>query len=268
MIQITGLDLSVLYGTDAQAAAGGNVGGNPVAALTRAEKDSAKAIAAQAKTPAVQRDLAIFRAAVAKAKTPKTLLADPAVQKVLLTVNGLADQVGYPALATKALLSDPKDPKSVAARLPNANWKAAAATYQFAVKGLDVIRSAGVQDTIANAYAEISWRQSLDATTPGLSDALTFRDRAASIKSADDILGDATLRRVVTTTLGIPRQLAIQPLSSQEAAISSRLDIKQLKDKKFVESFVKRYLVAAASSSDQALPSRAQLITQAFGLLL
>lgn len=265
MSTIGALDLSVLYAPPPQA---GAFGGNPIAALAAAEKNPAKAIAATAKTPAVQRDLTAFRTAVAKAKSAKALLADPAVLKVLLTVNGLADQMGYPALASKALLSDPKNPKSTANQLPNTAWRAAAATYQFAAKGLAVIKAANVQDTIANAYAEISWRKSLDATTPGLSDALTFRDRAASIKSEYDILGDATLRRVVTTTLGIPQQLAVQPLESQKQAIAAKLDIKQLKDKKFVEVFVQRYLTAAANNGDQPPPSITQLVTQAFGLLL
>lgn len=131
-----------------------------------------------------------------------------------------------------------------------------------------MLRDPNVLRTITNAYAEISWRKSLDATTPGLSDALTFRARAASITKADDILGDPVLRRVVTTALGIPLQIAFQTLNAQENAITSKLDIKQLKDKSFVEKFVKRYLVAAAADPTQASPSRAQVGLQAFGLLV
>jgi len=152
--------------------------------------------------------------------------------------------------------------------LPNKAWKAAAATYDFADKGLAILRNPKVLATMASAYAEISWRKSLDATTPGLSDALTFRDQAASVTKADDILGNPVLRRVVTTTLGIPLEIAYQTLNAQETAITSRLDIKQLKNKNFVETFVKRYLVAAASSAAQAQPTTAQLAVQAFGLLL
>ena len=242
--------------------------GSPILALSQAEQNQPKKIAAEAKKPEVQRDLVAFRKAVTKAKDAKSLLADPVVQRVLLTVNCLADQIGSTALATKALLSKPSDPKSLANALPNKAWKAAAATYDFAGKGLTVLRNPKVLDTIASAYAEISWRKSLDATTPGLSDALAFRDQAASVKSADDILGNPILRRVVTTTLGIPLEIAYQTLNAQENAITSKLDIKQFKDKHFVETFVKRYLVAAANSTGQAPPSTAQLAIQAFGLLL
>ncbi len=53
------------------------------------------------------------------------------------------------------------------------------------------------------------------------------------------------MRKVVTTALGIPLQIAFQPLQAQEKAISAQLDITKFKDPKFVESFVQRYLLAA-----------------------
>jgi len=262
---ITGLDLSVLYGGTAS---GGVAYGNPIFALAQAEQNQPKKIAAAAKTPEVQRDLAVFRKAVASAKDVKSLLANPTVQRVLLTVNGLADQIGFTALATKALLSKPSDPKSLANVLPNLAWKAAAATYDFADKGLTILRNPKVLDTVASAYAEISWRKSLDATTPGLSDALTFRAQAASVTKVDDILGNPILRRVVTTTLGIPLEIAYQTLNAQENAIASKLDVKQLKNKNFVESFAKRYLIAMANNTAQGSPGTEQPNVQAFGLLL
>ena len=194
-MQIIGLDLGVLYGAPAVAAAGTN----PVLALRQAVAGQAKGIAAEAKRPEVQRDIAAFRAAVAGAKDPKALLANPVVLRVLLTANGLGDQAGYKALATKALLSGAKDPKGLANALPDPRWKSAAATLDFAGRGLAVLRDPKVLDTLVNAYAEISWRKSLDAMTPGLSDALTFRATAAKARTVDAVLGDATLDVVYAT---------------------------------------------------------------------
>ena len=260
---IGGIDLSVLYGSSAS---GGVSGGNPVLALTQAEKNQAKQVAAEAKKPEVQRDVAAFRKAVASAKDVKSLLANPAVQKVLLTANGLSDQIGSTGLVTKALMSKTSDPKSLANVLPNTAWKAAAATYDFANKGLTVLKDPKVLDTVASAYAEISWRKSLDTATPGLSDALTFRETAAKVKNADDILGDPVLRRVVTTTLGIPQEIAYQSLDAQEKAINSKVDVKQFKNKGFVEAFAKRYLVAAASAGQAS--SGGPVGLQAYGLVV
>ena len=255
------LGLSILYGGGAS---GGAAGGNPVLALSQAEQNQTKKIAAEAKKPEVQRDVAAFRKAVAGAKDVKSLLANPAVQKVLLTANGLGDQIGSTALVTKALMSNASDPKSLANALSNPAWKSAAATYDFAGKGLAILKDPKVMDTVASAYAEISWRKSLDVATPGLSDALAFRERAASVRNADDILGDPVLRRVVTTALGIPQEIAFQTLNAQEKAITSKVDVKQFSNKNFVETFAKRYLIAAAGQASSAAPSG----LQAFGLLV
>jgi hypothetical protein len=224
-------------------------GQNPVLALNAAEKNETKQVAATASQPQVARAVADFRNAVTNAKSVDDLLSNPAAMRVLLTANGLGDQADYTALARKALTSDTTDPKSLANTLSDTRWKTTAQTYDFANKGLSVIQNPQVLDTIANAYAEVTWRQSLDAATPGLSDALAFRQSASSITSVDQILGDPVMRRVVTTTLGLPLQIAFQPLEAQEKAISSRLDITQFSKPAFVESFVQRYLIAAGNSS-------------------
>ena len=260
--------LATLYGYAGQSTA--SSGQNPVTALLSAEQNETKSVAATAAQPAVARDVAAFRAGVANAKDAASLLANPAVMKVLLTANGLGDQIQYPALVRKALLSDTSDPNALANQLSNTQWKSTARTYDFANQGLAVIQNPKVLDTLANAYAEVSWRQSLDAATPGLSDALTFRAQAASVTSVDQILGDPVLRRVVTTALGIPQQIAFQDLPAQEKAISTRLDITQLQDPRFVEKFAQRYLVAAASSasSSSATPDLMSLAVQARGLVV
>jgi hypothetical protein len=223
--------------------------GNPIQALQTAIKNETADVANEAKQPAVARDIAAFRKAVASASSPQALLADPVARKVLLTANGLGDQTDYGALATKALMSDTSKSGSLASQLTNTQWLTAAKTYDFANKGLSVLKSAGVVDSIANGYAEVLWRQSLDQTTPGLSNALDFRSRASTITSADQILGDPTFREVVLTGLGVPQQIAFQTLGAQEKAITDRVDITKFKDPTFVDQFTRRYLVQASLNS-------------------
>jgi hypothetical protein len=240
----SGSDLmSTLYSSAASS------GANPVAALQSAVKNQTKSIAAEAKQPEVARDIAAFRKAVASAKDLKTLLADPVARKVLLTANGLSDQTDYAALATKALSSDPTSADSLANKLSNTQWLTMAKTFDFAKRGLAVLKQPSVLDTVANGYAEVRWRQSLDQSTPGLSYALDFRTRASTVTSPYQILGDAALREVVTTALGIPKEIAYQSLDAQAKAITDRLDLTKLKSANFVEQFTRRYLVAASSAS-------------------
>ena len=233
--------------------AGGTISsGNPIAALQTALATETKGVAAAAAVPQTQREIAAFRTAVATAKTPAALLANPDARRVLLTANGLGDQTDYAGLVSKALLSDTSVAGSLASKLANTQWLATAQTYDFANKGLSVLKSKSVQDSIANGYAEVKWRQGLDARTPGLSRAIDFRSRAAGITSADQILGDSTLREVVTVALGIPKEIAYQSLQAQEAAITKHLDLTQFKSPAFVEQFTRRYLIAAGNASAAA----------------
>jgi hypothetical protein len=233
--------LDILYGRSGQFA---NAAGlTPTAALRQAEQQQVTNVKVTAAEPAVALAVAAFTHAVQGAKSVSALLANPRVMQVLLTANGLGDQVAFTALATKALTSDLTKPASLANSLTDTRWKTVASTYQFAAKGLSVIQDPKVIATIANAYAEVTWRKSLDQTTPGLSNALTFRAEAAKITSVDQILGDSVMRAVVTGALNIPREIAFQTLTAQETAIASRLDITKFRDPKFVESFVQRYLI-------------------------
>ncbi len=247
--------LDTLYGIGTQAT--NALGQNPIQALDQAEQNQTQDIAATAAQPAVARAVSEFTKAVQSATSPQQLLNNPTVLQVLLTANGLSDQVNYTALAQKALLSNVDDPNSLANTLSDTRWKTVAQTYDFANQGLSIIQKPQVISTIANAYAEVTWRQSLDQTTPGLSNALTFRSEASSITSVDQILGDPVMRTVVTTALGIPEKIAFQPLEAQEKAISSQLDLTKFQNPQFVEQFTQRYLLAAqaANSSSTSTPS-------------
>jgi hypothetical protein len=262
--------LQTLYGIGSQPT--NSAGQNPIEALESAETDQTQDVKATTAEPTVQHAIAAFTAGVQQATSVQQLLNNPAVMKVLLTANGLADQIPYTALAQKALTSNLSDPNSLANTLTDTRWKSVAQTYNFATQGLSVIQNPATISTLANAYAEVTWRQSLDAQTPGLSNALTFRAEASTITSVDQILGDSVMRNVVTTALGLPEEIAFQPLEAQEKAISSRLDITQFQKPSFVESFVQKYLIANNSSnnssSSTSTPSLTALATQAQGLVV
>jgi hypothetical protein len=267
------VDLGSLLSTIYSGSSGnsGATNSDPLDALTNAEANSTKDIAQTAAEPQVARDIATFTAQVAAATTPAALLQNPTVLKVLLTANGLGDQVQYTALAQKALLSNTDDSSALANQLTDSAWKSTASLYDFANKGLSVLQEPTTISTITNAYAEVLWRQSLDATTPGLSNALSFRDEASTITSVDQILGDPVLRNVVTTALGIPETIAIQDLPAQEQAITSRLDITKFQNPAFVNTFVQQYLIQTnltGSSSGSTAPTLDQLAVQSAGLVV
>ncbi len=262
--------LGALYGSPS-AASGISSGTDPLTALTLAQKNETADVKTEAKSATVARDIAAFQKGIANAKSITTALQNPNVLKVLLTANGLGGQVGFPALAQKALMSDPSDPKSLANQLSTTNsaWLTVAQTYNFAKNGLAELQNPKVQAAITNGYAQVLWEQSLDQQTPGLSSAMQFETKAASITSVDQILGDPVSRDVVLTALSIPLQIAYQPIEAQEKAISSRLNVAQLNNPHFVQTLVQQYLLNKAQSSQGtgSTSDLASLAAQAGGIL-
>ncbi len=261
--------LTTLYSTAASSGTGVSTG-NPILDMQLALANQTTAVAKEAKDPGVIRDLAAFTKGIANAKSIAAALQNPDVLKVLLTANGMASDAAYTALAGKALLSDPSDPKSLVNRLADTRWKTVATTYSLATKGLAGLTSATVQAQIASAYEKVTWLNSLNAATPGLAQAIQFKQQAGSITSVDQILGDATNWAVVLTALGIPDQIAYQDLAGQEQAVTSRLDITKLKDPKFVNTLTDQYLLAKQRQSSQSsgTASLDALSIQASGLLV
>jgi len=262
--------LTALYGGASGSSASTAVStGNPLTDLKLAQKNQTADVAKEVKTPAVARDIAAFTKAVANAKDIKTALSNPNVLKVLLTANGLASQIAFPGLAKQVLLSDPSVSASLVHKLGNSNWLSTVKTYNFAKNGLAELKNPQVAAALTRGYAEVMWRQSLDKATPGLSNALAFLGQASSVKTVDDILGDPVNRAVVTGALNIPQAIAFQSLTAQEHAITSRLDVKNLQDPKFVTSLTDQYLLAMQQNTAVAgTGDLTSLAVQARGLVV
>jgi len=221
-----------------------------IPALRRALAPGAeeKALARLAKDPQINRQFDQFAKAVAKATDLKAALRDPRVLNVLLPALGLPDAVGQVGLAVRALTEDPTDPKGLLAKLPDKRWKDAAQTLNLKERGLEALRDPKMQAVLADGLRRLSWQKELDADHPGISDAMLFEQRAASVKSAYELLSDPVLRRVITGALGLPQEIAIQPVETQARAITSRLDLSKLQNPREVAKLAERYVVAAAGT--------------------
>jgi hypothetical protein len=329
-------------------------------ALTNAEKNEAKQLAQAAKDPQVKKELAHYAAVVKSAKTVDDVLNDPIARKVLMTSAGLGAYAGNVALAKKALMSNPADSTSLAARLASTNsaWLQFAKDYNLAANGLDrlydrqdgfagkwkimlqrngepiegtleitkvttpfSVSDAGVvvpsttayqakidgeiipttiegtnitmsvlwEDSgehvhisklegslgkdgmsvggaqtddgkaagawsaapfYANSIAEVSANyvgekrlDMLDQQMPGLGTAILFKQQAATYDTPIKILGSALGREVITTALGLPKQLALQSIEAQTKAITQRMDPTKLKKAFFADQIAQRYLI-------------------------
>jgi hypothetical protein len=269
-VGLTGINYASLFPTSSSSSAGANIlsalyGGsssstsgtsslNPITALQQAQTNQTADIAAEAKTPAVQLAVQAFTKAVDSATSVKSLLSNPDFLNVFLTANGLGSETSYTALAQQALMSDPSDSSSLANQLQTTNsaWLSTVQTYNFSADGLAAIQNPSVIAAVANGYAEVQWRESLDKQTPGLSNALYFLSNASTLTSADAILGNSVARTVVSTAFGIPEQIAYQPLQAQEQAISTHLDFSKLSDPKYVQTITDQYLAQTQLSNSSS----------------
>jgi hypothetical protein len=249
------------HGVSLLAALHGNGGqtrdnADPIEALARAKSGETSEVALVAAKPQVKRDIAQFAQALATAETPAQLLANPAALRVLLTASGLGDQTSNTVAATRALLSDPSEAGSSTNSPSDTRWLIVNQTYSFAEKGLSVLKDPGTVDVIAEGYAEELWRTNLDQTTPGLSNAMAFQHRASTITSVEQVVGDPTLRAVVSTAPGMPEQIASQPEGSLEKAILAHVDLTKFKDPSFVDQLTEHYLIATqqAATRPKAAP--------------
>ena len=225
--------------------------GNPILAYRSLLQEGAetKALARVAKEPDIQRSMDQFAKAVSQAKDIKTALKDPRIMGVLLTAMGLSDAVSQSGLATRALMSNLDDTKSLANNLTDSRWKAAAKSLNLYSKGLDALKDPALQATLKEGLQRAKWYEKLDGDVAGLSDSLSFKDKAATAKDVYTVLGDPILRRVVTGALGLPSTIAIQSVETQARAVTSRLDLAKLQNPKEVQKLIERYLTNKDQSS-------------------
>ncbi len=234
--------LNTLYG-------GGTTGGqgvsgqSPVQALLSAQQNEKAGVALTATQPDVKTAIAAFTKAVNSAPSLTAALNNPAVLNVLLTANGMSDQIGNTALAVQVLTSNLSNANSLANVLTDTRWKTLAQTYNFSVNGLNVLQNPSTVAAITQGYAQMTWENNQNATTPGISNALAFIQQAGSITSVDGLLSNVTVRNVVTTALDVPAQIAFQSLNAQEQAISSKLNVSDLQNPTFVQNFAERFLI-------------------------
>lgn len=215
-------------------------------AISQAEKNEAKQLAQVAKDPIVQRDLARYKKVVASAKSMEDVLDDPVARQVFMKANGLGADVNNVGLAKKALMSDPYASDGLAFKLASVNgtWLSTVRAYNTNLLGVGVLQTSDAIKEVSDNYVAEKRLDMLDQQLPGLGTALLFKKQASTFDETIKILGSKLGREVVTTALGIPREIAIQSLNAQEKAINSRLKIENLQKPDFVDKLAQRYLLA------------------------
>ncbi|WP_431857733.1 DUF1217 domain-containing protein [Azospirillum sp.] len=195
------------------------------------------------KTSNIQKDIDYFKKAVAKAGSVDELFKDYKLLSFLATATNLAGEEQYAGKMRRILTEKVSDSNAVMNRLSDKRYAQAAETLQLAETGVDTLKQSSTQDALIAAYKQAKFETSIGTENIAVRKARYFEKYITSATSSVyNILGDAILRDVVTSTLGLPQQIAVQPVETQAAAITSRLDVTKLNDSKYRDAFIKRYL--------------------------
>ncbi|WP_026988834.1 DUF1217 domain-containing protein [Fodinicurvata fenggangensis] len=229
---------------------GGNMalgGGDPITQYRTAQSMKDRQMEMVRQDPMVKRDIAEFDKALENAETPEDLLKNRRSMEFLLRGLGMADQIGNDALIRKSLLEDPTKQDALVNRLQDKRYKEGAEMFRFAELGLEAVRNEEFKTKFTESYVQQRYEEKLAETNPAIPDAMAFerivKDSKKDLTNPYNVLGDPLLRRVVTTALDLPKQIAVQSVEAQARAVTTRMDLNDLKDPDYVDKFVQRFLM-------------------------
>jgi len=129
---------------------------------------------------------------------------------------------------------------------------AAVVTSMKQVSPLGSLGDTKMIEVLTAGYTKYEYRTGLSSTNPGMADAIYFTENAKNMTTAYDILANSVMNRVVLGALGLPIEIAIQPVETQARAITSRLNLKDLLDPSKVNAMAERFLMAEANAAAAA----------------
>ena len=168
--------------------------------------------------PAVKTATAYYEANIGSVKSISDLVGNYRLLSYALNAYGLGDQINAKGLITKVLEGGVSNPKSLANTLPNAQWKAFAAAFNFVDSGATPPSSTSAVKTTTSDYVEQQLESDQGDQDVGVQLALYFQRVAPTVTNEYGILADPNLLQVAATIMGLPPAAAadLQPKTLSE----------------------------------------------------
>lgn len=192
-----------------------------------AKTDESASAAKYVSTGAAKKEIEYVKQQIEAMKTPEDLYKNYRVMRFVLSAYGLESELKYPGKIKKVLESDMTDSSSLANRLRDARFREVASALQIKATGLATLKDSATLDKLVGKYGVNEYEKSFEKQNPAIREGLYFLRNIGKVTSAYEILSDPVLSKVVRTVLGLPDQIALQPIETQAALITKRLDIKQ-----------------------------------------
>jgi hypothetical protein len=230
----------------------GYSGISAVAAYRLAQKSGDAALQSFTKQKGIQREVQYFHENIGSVKDVDALFKDRRLAAFVLTGVDLGSEARYPVRAKKILSEKVDDSNAWMNKLVDSKWRDAAETLQFGERGLLKIKTKDVQDEIEKSYLKNQYNSYLEKQAPAAATARYFKEKAGSITSVYEILGDSKLRDFVTSTFNLPKEMAYQSVETQAANVQRRVNLKDLKNEEYVDKMIQRYLVQQDAKKTQS----------------
>ncbi len=188
-----------------------------------------------------------FATNIVKVSTVTDLLADSKLTNFILTANGIDPKTVSTATLKKAFASDPSNSKSFINTTDGAKFKSIVEAFNFGTDGkltdskLGTAQNQGALAATNDLYLHQTLEDQQGETNPGVRLALYFQRKAPDINSIYDIMGDAALYEVVTTTYNLPSSISSMDVTEQAKMLGNFINVSDLKDPDKVNKLLQRF---------------------------
>lgn len=193
------------------------------------QKNTSQQITQFGQTAQVMREVEYFKKKAGSIESVDDLMKDRRLMNFALSAFSLESEAQYPGRLKKVLESDLDDNSSLANRLSDNRYREIAGAFDFANSGMSKLQDAAFLEDLSQKYILNEFEKALGNNNPALREATYFLRNIGNVTSPYDILGDNVLRSVVTFTLNLPAQIAVQSVETQARLIEGRLDLEKFK---------------------------------------
>ena len=188
--------------------------------------------------PAVKTATAYYEANIGSVKSIGDLVGNYRLLSYALDAYGLGDQINARGLIAKVLEGGVSNPKSLANTLPNPQWKAFAAAFNFVDSGSASPSSSSSVQTTTSDYVEEQLESDQGSQDVGVQLALYFQRVAPTVTSEEGILADQNLLEVAGTIMGLSPSVAsdVQPQT-----LSELMPLSDLQDPAKLQQLTERF---------------------------
>ena len=188
-----------------------------------------------------------FATNIVKVTSVTDLLADSKLTNFILTANGIDPKTVDTATLKKAFASDPSDAKSFINTADGAKFKSIVEAFNFGTDGnltdnkLGTAQNQGALSATNDLFLHQTLEDQQGDSNPGVRLALYFQRKAPDINSIYDIMGDAALYEVVTTTFNLPSSISNMDVDTQAKVLGNFINVSDLHDPDKLNRLLQRF---------------------------